>query len=360
MAANVSQHDPILATEARSDDANPLSSDQVDAWSERGATLVAGLVPRDLVAAERAAALDAFGPADPDAPGDFGSAGGFVFPSECDAFNALTLHPRLLAAVAQLLRVRVRHLRLTQSDLWVKHGRTRRTDDPFDNDDQRIHVDYPNHTLVHPPAWDAPEAVEVIVYADSVADCDGATHVVLRDGVDDPAYATPIVANPGVGALEWLNARDAAEARLAEIAPPIAEFRARLYEREHRVACAPADVLLYRHDTWHRGTPVRPGSTRVAHNLTFRRADAEWVSTLHPGWSWAMYRRSRVMERLIASASVDQRCVLGFPAPGHRYWTPGTLAAVEARYGPLGFDAAPYRTEAGSSAAAPSDGVETG
>lgn len=337
--------DALRSTAVRDDDADaPLTGAQVEAWRARGAVVVARLVPIDLVRDERAAAVAAAGPFDPDASGDFGSAGGFVFPSECAAFNALTLHPRLLAAVAQLLAVSVREVRLTQSDLWVKHGRLRPTDDPLDNDDQRIHVDYPNHTLVHPPAWDAPEAVEVIVYADAVEDCAGPTHVVLRDGPDDEAYRHPIVATPGVGAHEWINARGAAEARLAAVDPEAAALRARLYAREVPVAYAPGDVLLYRHDVWHRGTPVRPGATRVAHNLTFRRADAEWVSTLHAGWAWAMYRPSRVMERLVATASVDQRCVLGFPAPGHRYWTPATLAAVEARYGPLGFDATEYRS----------------
>ena len=55
-----------------------------------------------------------------------------------------------------------------------------------------------------------------------------------------------------------------------------------------------------------------------------------------------MYRPSRVMERLIAESSVEQRCVLGFPAPGDAYWTHDTLAAVFARFGPLGMDPTPY------------------
>ncbi len=50
------------------------------------------------------------------------------------------------------------------------------------------------------------------------------------------------------------------------------------------------------------------------------------------------------MERLIAQASVDQRCVLGFPAPGHAYWTTETIAAVGARFGPLGMDMRPYHS----------------
>ena len=55
-----------------------------------------------------------------------------------------------------------------------------------------------------------------------------------------------------------------------------------------------------------------------------------------------MYRRGQRMERLIGSATVEQRCVLGFPAPGHPYWTREMLAAVTARYLPFGFDPAPY------------------
>jgi len=48
------------------------------------------------------------------------------------------------------------------------------------------------------------------------------------------------------------------------------------------------------------------------------------------------------MEKLIAEATVEQRTVLGFPAPGHDYWTPHTLAAVEARYASFGIDMTPY------------------
>jgi hypothetical protein len=70
--------------------------------------------------------------------------------------------------------------------------------------------------------------------------------------------------------------------------------------------------------------------------------ESEWISTLSRGWSWAMYRPSWVMERLIAKASVEQRCVLGFPRPGHSYWTQETIAAVQARYGSLGIDMTPY------------------
>jgi hypothetical protein len=49
------------------------------------------------------------------------------------------------------------------------------------------------------------------------------------------------------------------------------------------------------------------------------------------------------MERWIAQASVEQRALLGFPVPGHSYWSIETVAAVEARYAAFGIDMSPYR-----------------
>ena len=48
------------------------------------------------------------------------------------------------------------------------------------------------------------------------------------------------------------------------------------------------------------------------------------------------------MVRLLAESSVEQRGVLGFPEPGHAYWTRGSLDAVQARLGPFGMDLSPY------------------
>jgi len=325
-----------------------LSNDQVACWRTRGFTLVDGLLPDDLierVERDAVAALPAAGSAESLQITDFGSGGRLVFPSTSDAVNELTLHPRLLAAAARLLDIEPRELRLTQSDLWPKYGRANRGGTERDNDDQRIHVDYPNHTLTHPPRWHEPEAVEIVVYLSDVEACGGATAVVPRLGDDDPAYRWPIVDTPGVGGLEWFNDREAAEAYLEREAPEVARWRAEhLYPREVRARFHKGTLLFYRHDTWHRGTPLKPGTMRVAQNLTFRRASSEWVSTLHSGWAWSMYRPSLPVERLIARATVEQRCVLGFPTPGHPYWSAATIAAVAARYGPLGMDMEPYQS----------------
>ena len=324
------------------DNSVPLTDEQVGAWQSLGCALVDGLLPADLVARlERSASAHFPGANTVEAEQirDFGSA--VNFPHRLDGFNEVTLHPRILGAVGQLLECPAAELRLSQSDLWPKYGRDA-VDGQYDNQDQRIHFDYPNHTLAHPPPWERPEAVEMIVYLSDVDTCAGSTAVVPRRGGDDPAYRWPLVDTPGVGELRYVNDRASAEAYFATERPELADWRAALYERECWTHYSPGTILLYRHDVWHRGTPMKPGTRRLAHNITYRRAECEWISTLHVGWSWAMYRDDKHMERLIAEASLDQRAVLGFPQPGSSYWCDQTVAAVHARYGALGFDPTPY------------------
>ena len=110
------------------------------------------------------------------------------------------MHPNLLQAVADLLDVDIFDIRLTQSDLWPKYGRAP-SDEDSDNHDQRIHCDYPNHSLTHPLPWDSPDAAEIIIYLSDLDECGGSTAVVPRLGANDPAYPWPIVQTPGVNGL---------------------------------------------------------------------------------------------------------------------------------------------------------------
>ncbi len=322
-----------------------LTPDQINSWRQQGFALVHNLVPETLLRESAADAENAYPAPGSDAEANFdnfGSGQNFVFPSRSAACNRITLHPNLLGAVAALLDVEVGEIRLTQSDLWPKYGRPPAAHD-LDNADQRIHCDYPNHTLTHPPAWEHPEAVEIIIYLSDFETCGGSTAVVPRQGPDDPAYGWPIINTPGVAGLNYVNDKDHAEAYLREQAPDVAAFREHhLYARECLARYRFGSVLLYRHDTWHRGTPVTHGALRLVHNLTFKKAGSEWINVLHPGWSWSMYRRNQFMEKLIAAASVEQRAVLGFPLPGSPYWNEQTLQAVKARYGAHGIDMTPY------------------
>ncbi len=339
-----------LDPEAAADGA--LSTAQIAKWRQTGAILIDGLLPGPLLAdviADAQAHFPAVGTEAAAKIQNFGSDQHFVFPAASAACNQITLHPNLLQAVADLLGVVVEEIRLSQSDLWPKYGRAP-SDNDFSNADQRIHCDYPNHMLVHPPPWDYPAAVEIIIYLSDMTDQAGGTAVVPRTGSDDPAYPWPIVQTPGVAGMRYVNDRARAEAYLEEVNPDAAEFRREhLYPREKVTRYRTGSVLFYRHDVWHRGTPLEPGTLRFVHNLTFRRADCEWINTLHPGWSWSMYHPSQFMEKLVADCSAAQRAVLGFPPPGASYWNEATVNAVEARYAAYGIDMSPYRAALRSS-----------
>ena len=326
---------------------NRLSEAHIDSWRECGFALVHDLLPTALLHELKDDAAAFYPEPDTDAAThfhDFGSGQKFVFPAESNACNSVTLHPLLLQAVADLLGVETTQLRLTQSDLWPKYG-LGESAHALDNTDQRIHCDYPNHSLVHPPEWHRPEAVEIIIYLNDFDECDGATAVVPRQGENDPAYTWPIIHTPGVAGMDYVNDRARAEAYLVQHNPQAATFRDHhLYPREVVARYQFGSVLFYRHDTWHRGRPVISGARRLVQNITFTKLGRDWLNVLHPGWSWSMYRKDKLMEKLVAQATVEQRGVLGFPPPGHEYWTPQTVAAVEARYQAFGIDMTPYRS----------------
>ena len=102
-----------------------LSESDIQSWSEKGFALVHDLLPRPLLVELKQDAQNHY-----PVPGnkaskrftDFSSGQSFVFPSRSTAFNAVTLHPALLQAAADLLAVPVMGLRLSQSDLWPKYG----------------------------------------------------------------------------------------------------------------------------------------------------------------------------------------------------------------------------------------------
>ena len=241
MDKNIIWIEPIKAVSPAVDTKSPvLASTDVASWRENGYCLVDGVFPDDLLERVLKDCGTVFPPPlseDAKKITDFG--GGYVvFPSIFDSVNQMALHPRLMIAIAQLFGLSdLTDCRLTQMEVWPKYGRVDSSyeKNEEDNADQRIHCDYLNHTLVHPPPWDEPEAVEIILYLSKVEDCEGATAVVSRTGNGDPAYTYPIYQMPGFGNTEWKNNRKIAEVYLQEVAPDIAEFRAtNLYMRERK------------------------------------------------------------------------------------------------------------------------------
>mmetsp|Transcript_23852 Transcript_23852/g.34985 ORF Transcript_23852/g.34985 Transcript_23852/m.34985 type:complete len:365 (+) Transcript_23852:35-1129(+) len=323
-----------------------LSPEQVTQWRTEGYTLVSDVFPDTLLQQVRNAAIEAYPEGTGPMKDELGSGGKMTFPVCDDAFqvvNKIPLHMRLITAVTQLLGCNSDDLRLSQADLWGKRGYTEPKYDAYCNMNQRIHCDYPNHTLVMPPSWDNPEVVSIIIYYDDSATVGGGTRIVPREGSDDPAYTSsaesvsPLLLTPGArGDLPWINDKDHAEEYLRAHHPEVHKFRQEvLYPREKSVAYGVGTVLFYRHDIWHRGTPPLPNATRRIHNIVYKLAHCDWVNLWNSGSARRMYTRNQVVERLIAGSCSAQRVLLGFPAPSSNYWNEDTLQAVKDRYSSL-------------------------
>ena len=333
----------------------PLSLEQVHSWRETGSVVVHDLLEPDLVEAVRERALALYGTNNN--VEDFGaSSTEAIFPAKKDenaVINEIPMHPKIISAVAQLLDTTIDGLRLSQCELWQKRGKevnvkadenhmngVDEVEDTSSNNDQRIHVDCFNHYLTFPSEWYKPEAVAMIVYYSDSESCMGCTAVVPREGVDDPAYNPsdivsgphPFLLTPGGRAdMVWLNARAKVEATLRKSHPEVAAFRAtHLYPREKQMEYKRGTILFYRLDTWHRGTPVKVGAVRYAHNLVFKKAGADHITSWNHGAARAMYSLNQTMEKIIANR--PEAVVLGYPARESGYWDQRIKECVEARF----------------------------
>ena len=116
-----------------------------------------------------------------------GGTGALEFPTGLESLDALSIYPSLIKAVQELLNRS--EIRLSQAETWKKIGLSIdndaiNADVTFSNQDQRMHMDFPNHTLLHPPPFDEPEAVACIIYLSDSMECGGATHIVAREGMN--------------------------------------------------------------------------------------------------------------------------------------------------------------------------------
>jgi hypothetical protein len=76
------------------------------------------------------------------------------------------------------------------------------------------------------------------------------------------------------------------------------------------------------------GTELRaPGGARDTLHVSYRRAGAEWATRR----GWADVSHDPAWYDLVARATVRQLRLLGFPPPGHPFWTDETLAAMGQR-----------------------------
>ena len=87
-------------------------------------------------------------------------------------------------------------------------------------------------------------------------------------------------------------------------------------------------LLAYSMRTFHRGTPFNGDVGRISQFVTYAPAAWKWLGIV--GWSAEAIRPE--FRQWMEGASPEDRTLLGFPAPGHEYWTLETLEGVAARY----------------------------
>jgi hypothetical protein len=181
-----------------------------DHWHREGFTVVNGVLPPDLVAAEVAEAIATYpdmsaGESSPPSP-----QGSNDFPFDMPAKNDVSVHPRLLRAVSQLLDTE--DIRLSECQVWCKYGEYDNADQPelqegqtadevHELGDQSHHLDYGNGTLVVPVVESFREEVALIMYLGTAEETGGATAVVPRSH----SPATREVTSSTIGSGAYLS-----------------------------------------------------------------------------------------------------------------------------------------------------------
>ena len=309
-----------------------LSAEQVEQWRTQRYLVLDGLFPAQLIAEAVTCHTDEFPTPTPERPGaelavdaggGFGGIGTsreFPFDEAHDVYNMLTLHPRALKACEQLLDTS--DLRVTRSNYGAKYGgggfekpRTAPDQNGWDasvTGDQTMHWDYGNNTMLVPSA-ERPDCVAGICYLNHVEDGGGATGIVPYDP-NLPTHSDM----PGEGVEGWGRS----DGWVGQS----------VYEAERLVRYRPGTILLYRMDTYHRGTLVYPEGVRRVWGAVWRRADSDWGHAGGQGMHGVGNGAFALYAHIFPRITPAQRTVVGFPSVESDYWTPTTIAAVDKRY----------------------------
>jgi len=285
-----------------------ISDEQVDHWLRHGYVVIPGfLTPQELAAArqniarylptaeEYAAAAERYANLET----------GINFPAAPfvgDALNGIMTHPEIIAFVERALGTP--EIALVQTGLAAKYGGR-------PDEDQDLHLDYLNNDLLYPRDDGAFRQIPMILYYSDVTTETSPTYVVSQQHTGDeflyPTHRTR-------------------------------QEHPHLYAHEQPMVCPAGSLLIYSMRTFHRGSAFRASSgARFVQFLVYAHAAYRWMGM--NGWSTHGYLPT--MRRLMETATVAQRGLLGVPPPGHPYWTAETLGGVAARY--PGMDMAPYR-----------------
>ncbi len=223
------------------------------------------------------------------------------FPYTGNMLNHISMHPDLVEFARD--RAGGNEVFCEQANLNVKC-----MDHPRDQD-QAMHCDFGNHSLAYPP--DLPEYWQT-------------AYIVYFTDVDEDHAPTAV--------CSWQHYPES----LRWPAMYKREDRPALYDNEVKATVPAGGLLMYSMRTFHRGTPFLADVGRIVEFITYAPAAWKWLGIT--GWSVEAIRPA--FRGWIESATPEERELLGFPPPGHSYWTDETREGVSARY--PGMDMSPY------------------
>jgi Phytanoyl-CoA dioxygenase (PhyH) len=167
---------------------------------------------------------------------------------------------------------------------------------------QLLHADYPNHTLTVPRSEPGYGQMETFVYLSDVTPANGATRFVSRRHTRH----IPVEEHT-------LNLDDYGE----------------LYEVPGDASAPAGSIVVYQPDVYHRSVDFDdPTRARFMLHVSYKPANMEWGG--YQAWPFKGF--SAEWHNFVQQATPQQLTVLGFPAPGHPFWTTETLAGVARRY----------------------------
>jgi hypothetical protein len=222
------------------------------------------------------------------------------FPYQAETLDRLALHPTIIDFAERALGEDVL---LSHSEMLHKYA-------GVGDHDQEMHQDHGNNSMIVPSMVD-PDQVASITYLTDVTLELGPTGVVaFEDGAP------------------WRHQRSWSRADAPD-----------LYRAEHRAAVPAGSTVFYTMRTFHRGTRMTAAEgCRHTLHVALQRTSSTWA-----GWrSFAKAGDQPETGGLLARLTPRQRSVIGFPKPGHPYWTDEAIADVQRRHPMLDLD--PYRT----------------
>ena len=228
-----------------------------------------------------------------------------TFPFAGTEISLLAVHHRILALAEALLADRDLHLYGAES--WAKY--TGACDY-----DQDLHRDYLNHTVLVPSTAPGCRQVEMFVFLTDVPEEFGPPHLVSRRHTADRPAVPNWLLRPGRAGTD----------RFTE-----AGGSAGLYAAEVSGTGTAGTVIAFEQGTFHRGTQLTaPRGARYSMHLGFRPATMQWAQRV----GWAVRSFTDEWVDFVGRATPRQLQALGFPPPGHPYWTPETLSGMALRY----------------------------